>query len=70
VGAAICALFAGAYALAALWIVADLHMGHVVQDGIDTGDMLALAPLVMAFVSIGLATCCWSRFEALADRRR
>lgn len=65
-----CTTLAVAYVGLAYFFVATLHIGHLVQDGIDTGDMLALPPLLMAVVAVVVGTGCLHRFESLSPRRR
>jgi hypothetical protein len=40
------------YGALAYHVVFDLHLGHVVQDGVDTGDVLAVPFLVAATASL------------------
>lgn len=48
----------GAYLAGASQVAFGMHIGHVVQDGVDTGDLLALPLVIMALVSFGLALVC------------
>lgn len=66
-GLLFCVTMGVGYLAAASEVAFGLHIGHVVQDGVDTGDILALPLVVMATVCFGLALVC---ADGLGPRRR
>lgn len=71
---AVCGLLASgavaaAYFAVVVHVIVDTHIGHVVQDGVDTGDMLALPPLLMSLVSILFAAVFFDAVCRLSPRR-
>ena len=72
VGLVVCVLMTLLYLGGAYEVMFGLHVGHVVQDGVDTGDLLGLPFLVMAAVSAVLAIVCCDALSRsrLPSRRR
>lgn len=56
----VCIALAAGYLTVAWYVVFDLHIGHVVQDGVDTGDLLAVPFVLAATCCLAFATYVWA----------